>query len=305
VSPLVTIGIPCYNSARWIKASVESALAQTWTEKEIIVVDDGSTDGSQEILRSFGDAIRVSFAAHRGSNPARNEILKSAGGAWVQYLDADDFLLPEKISRQFFETEDGSGCDVIYSPVWIDQNNERRASALDTQLDIYSQWLAWELPQTGGCLWRKEALEKLSGWNEAMPCCQEHELYLRALKAELRFRLSPTPNAVYRIWSDDTLCRRDPRQVIQVRTGLMDDLRDWMQKRNLWNQGHNAVAGRAFFEMSRTFAKYDLDGAARYHAGRKELSLINPTGPAAPPSYRLCYKALGFRGAEMLARILR
>ena len=191
MSPLVTIGIPCYNSARWIKAAVESALAQTWPEKEIIVVDDGSTDGSREILGGFGDAIRVIFAEHRGSNPARNEVLRSAKGEWIQYLDADDYLLPEKIARQFSETDGGTGCDVIYSPVWIDQNNERSASVLDTKLDVYTQWIAWELPQTGGCLWRKETLEKLNGWNEAMPCCQEHELYLRALKAGMRFRLAP------------------------------------------------------------------------------------------------------------------
>ena len=305
MSPLVTIGIPCFNTARWIRAAVESALAQTWPEKEIIVVDDGSTDGSHGILRGFGDAIKVILAEHRGSNPARNEILRLAKGEWIQYLDADDFLLPEKIARQFSETNDGADCDVIYSPVWVDQNNERRASALDPKLDIYSQWLAWELPQTGGCLWRKEALEKLNGWNESMPCCQEHELYLRALKAGTRFRLAPTPNAVYRIWSDETLCRRDTRLVTKVKTGLIDDMRAWMELHDLWTPVANAVAGRACFEMSRAMVQHDLNEADAYHQARRELGLIKPVGPAAPPSYRFVYKIAGFKSAERVARAAR
>lgn len=301
----MTIGIPCFNAARWIKASVDSALAQTWPEKEIIVVDDGSTDGSREILREFGDAIRVSFAEHRGSNPARNEILRSAKGEWIQYLDADDYLLPEKIARQFSEAADGADCDVIYSPVWVDQNNARRVAPLDPKLDIYSLWLAWQLPQTGGSLWRKSTLEKLHGWNESMPCCQDNELYLRAIKAGMRFRLAPTPNAVYRVWSDETLCRRDTRLVMKIKTQLIDDMRAWMELNDHWTPMSNAAAGQACFEMSRSMARESLDEADAYHQARRELGLIQASGPAAPPSYRFVYKIAGFKSAERLARVVR
>ena len=304
MSALVTIGIPCFNSARWIKAAVDSALGQDWPAKEIIVVDDGSTDGSHEILKDYGDAIRVIFAEHRGSNPARNEVLRQSKGEWIQYLDADDFLLPEKISRQFSEAGD-CVCNIIYSPVLIDENNTRRTSELDMNLDIYCQWLTWQLPQTGGCLWRKEALEKIGGWNEAMPCCQEHELYMRALKTDLRFQYTPTPNAVYRIWSDETLCRKDKRLVMRVKTGLIDEMRAWMESRNLWNATSQDVAGQACFEMSRTFAQYDLDAAAAYHHARKAAGLIAVKGPAAPVAYRIVYSLAGFKPAEQVANGIR
>lgn len=305
MSALVTIGIPCYNSARWIKAAVESALAQDWPAKEIIVVDDGSTDGSREILKEFGDTIRVFYAEHRGSNPARNQVLREAKGEWIQYLDADDLLLPGKISRQFSEAENGANCDVIYSPVIIDENDERRTSTLDTSFDIYCQWIAWELPQTGGCLWRKEALEKIGGWNDAQPCCQEHELYLRALKAGLRFCYAPTPNAIYRIWSEGTLCRRDKKLVMKIKTGLIDDIRAWMELQGLWNETSRTVAGRACFEMSRSMAQGDLEQADVYHQARRELGLISLSGPAAPFSYRVIYKLGGFKFAERMAKAMR
>jgi hypothetical protein len=305
MKPLVTIAIPCFNAAQWIAQAMQSALDQTWPSVEVIVVDDGSTDGSLGVLAAFDEKIRVLSGAHRGGNHARNAALHAATGEWIQFLDADDFLLPEKIARQFDEAAGGSDADVIYSPVWIETTTdgrlERVASDTSPQIDIFAQWLAWHIPQTGGALWRCSALESLGGWKEGQPCCQEHEVYLRAIKAGLRFVFAPTPNAVYRIWSEETLCRKDPRLVVTVKTGLIDDLREWLTQRNLWTTKHDRIAGRACFEMARTVARYDLDEAAAYHAGRKQRGLIHLEGPAAPKAYQLAYRALGFAMAEKLA----
>jgi len=307
MKPLVSIGIPCFNAARWLEQSVESALAQTWPEKEIIVVDDGSTDASPEIARRFGGRIQLIVTENRGGNHARNLALQAATGAWMQFLDADDYLEPEKLARQFAETNEGTDADVLYSPTWIEDlgKGTRDPGAIDTRYDLYGQWLSWHLPQTGGALWRKSALDALGGWKEGQPCCQEHELYLRALQAGLRFRLAPTPHAVYRIWSEQTVCRRDPRQVVRVRTQLMDALQDWMQTRGLWTPGHSRIAGRAFFEMARTMAKFNLDEAVAYHRDRKEKRLIYLDGPAAPFRYQLVYRSIGFAAAERLAAMRR
>ena len=310
MTPTVTVGIPCFNAERWLRSAIGSALAQTHAAVEVIVVDDGSTDGSREIAREFGGRIRTFTSDHLGAPAARNIALREARGEWMQFLDADDWLEPEKIARQFAETDGGADADIIYSPVWWetwrgDHAAERTASALDTTRDLFTQWLTWELPQTGGCLWRKSALEKVGGWKTGHPCCQEHELYLRALQAGLRFRFAPTPHAVYRLWSEQTLCRKNPRQVIEVKTALIETLREWMQSRGLWTDAHQRVAGAACFEMSRTFAKDDLAEAARYHAARRAGGLIHPDGPAAPAPYRLMYQLLGFANAERIARWLR
>ena len=303
----VTIAIPCYNAERWIAACVESALAQTWPAKEIIVTDDGSTDGSLALLEKFGTAIRLLRTDHRGGNHARNTALQNATGEWLQFLDADDYLEPEKLARQFAETTGGADADVIYSPTWMedDRVQTRVASEIDPQLDPFAQWLAWQLPQTGGALWRKSALATLGGWKESQPCCQEHELYLRALQAGLRFVFAPTPHAVYRLWSEQTVCRRDPRQVIRVKTALIDELQTWMQEHGLWTKEHAHIAGRACFEMSRTLAKTDLATAAAYHRDRAEHGLFHVAGPAAPASYKIAHRLLGFTGAEKLAAARR
>jgi glycosyltransferase involved in cell wall biosynthesis len=159
MKPLVTIGIPCFNAAHWIKTAIESALAQTWPNCEIIVADDGSTDTSVVVASAFGDKVQVVQGGRRGGNHARNVILHESRGDWIQYLDADDRLEPDKISRQLEEADDGQDTDVIYSPVWIEATTGGRSirekSEASPDRDLYSQWLAWHLPQTGGCLWRR------------------------------------------------------------------------------------------------------------------------------------------------------
>lgn len=304
MSALVTIGIPCFNAERWLGKAIDSALAQTWPDTEIIVVDDGSTDRSREIARSYGSRIRLLEAEHTGGNRARNAALREASGEWLQFLDADDYLEPEKIARQFAEANEGGEADVIYSPYWFEREGnppERWISELDPELDLAALWLAWQLPQTGAVLWRKSALEEIGGWKPDQPCCQEHELYLRALKHGLRFVFAPTAHAVYRLWSEETVCRKDPRRTIEVKTALLDEARAWMTAEGTWTSRHQQVAARACFEMARTLARNNLREAADYHGNRRARGLLALAGPAAPWTYRLAYTLFGFEAAEKLA----
>jgi hypothetical protein len=235
-------------------------------------------------------------------------VLKRSRGDWVQFLDADDYLEPEKIAKQLEEANGGTDADVIYSPHWFERSGDspqRWRSELDPKRDLFTQWIAWELPQTGAALWRKTALEAVGGWKDDQPCCQEHELYLRALKAGLRFVFASTPHAVYRLWSEGTVCRKDPRRTIRVRTGLLDDCRRWLKEQDRWTAEHQRVAARACFEMARLFAREDLEQAAAYHSQRRTAELIHLEGPAAPLTYRIAYRLLGFRIAERLARAAR
>ena len=98
---LVSILMPCRNAAPWIGRALDSALQQTFCEVEVIVVDDGSTDGSYEIARKFvSPQCQVVRQEHRGASAARNHAFALAQGRYIQYLDADDLLAPDKIARQ-------------------------------------------------------------------------------------------------------------------------------------------------------------------------------------------------------------
>ncbi len=99
--PLVSILIPCYNAEKWLAETLQSALAQTWEEIEVILVDDGSTDATLAVARSFESPIvQVMHQPHQGASVARNRLLQVAQGEYLQYLDADDLLHPDKIATQ-------------------------------------------------------------------------------------------------------------------------------------------------------------------------------------------------------------
>jgi glycosyltransferase involved in cell wall biosynthesis len=99
--PLVSILIPAYNSQQWIEGTIASALAQTWPKKEIVVVDDGSSDSTLEIARRFSSkSVRIVTQPNQGAAAARNTAFAACQGDYIQWLDADDLLDPGKIEAQ-------------------------------------------------------------------------------------------------------------------------------------------------------------------------------------------------------------
>ena len=97
---LVSCVIPVYNGARFVAESIESVLAQAYRPLEVIVVDDGSTDGTEDVLAAFGDRIRVFFQPNAGAAAARNRGVAEARGGWLTFQDADDLWAPDKLERQ-------------------------------------------------------------------------------------------------------------------------------------------------------------------------------------------------------------
>ena len=100
VSQTVSVVIPCYNGERFIGDTLRSALAQTHAPLEVLVVDDGSKDGSAALAESFGPPVRVIRQPNQGESVARNRGMTEAVGDWIAFLDADDAWHPEKTARQ-------------------------------------------------------------------------------------------------------------------------------------------------------------------------------------------------------------
>lgn len=111
---LVSIVVPCYNAERFLVETLDSAFAQTYPHTEIIVIDDGSTDGTAELIRSYGGRVNAEFGPNRGASAARNRGTALARGEFIQYLDADDQLLSDAIERRVAALQE-TGADVAYS----------------------------------------------------------------------------------------------------------------------------------------------------------------------------------------------
>jgi glycosyltransferase involved in cell wall biosynthesis len=99
--PKVSVVIPCYNGAPFLREALASVLAQTRSVLEVTVVDDGSTDDSAEIAASFGSPVRVIRQSNCGESVARNRGVRESRGDWIAFLDADDAWLPDRIEAQF------------------------------------------------------------------------------------------------------------------------------------------------------------------------------------------------------------
>jgi len=305
---LVSILIPCFNAEPWISQAIESALAQTWPEKEVIVVDDGSTDRSLEIIKSFGERIRWETGPNRGGNPARNRLLALARGEWLQYLDADDYLQPDKIEKQLADAAPET--DVLYGPYIWEQWTAGRARLVPHPLpgesDLWTLLARWELPQTGACLWRKSAILAAGGWKPDQPCCQEHELYLRLLISGARFTRSEHAGAVYRSWSTDTVCNKNPSLTAMKRIEVVERLEQFLLARGALTPTRRDTINQQRFRIARSQWQRNHACAIQLMARVEETQPdFRPQSTSSPVAYAIAYKLLGFARTERLADRLR
>jgi glycosyltransferase involved in cell wall biosynthesis len=188
MSSLVSIIIPCYNAARYVGEAIESALVQTYDNKEVIVIDDGSTDGSLEVIRSFGDQIQWETGPNRGGSAARNRGMELARGELIQFLDADDLLHPDKIARQIPLTS-GAKREVCicFGDVRPPEQFLARAYRRLHDTDDSVIFVIRGVMQTSAPLHIRSELEAISGFDEKLSCSQERDLHLRLVCRGVRF----------------------------------------------------------------------------------------------------------------------
>lgn len=302
----VSILIPCYNAVRWIGQAVQSALDQTYMDKEIVVVDDGSTDGSLDVIRSFGNRIYWETGPNRGGNVARNRLLDLAKGDWIQYLDADDYLQPGKVEDQIRFLAVNPEVDVVFGPVVMEYNSEmgirQEMLSIPEPHDLWILLARWYLPQTGATLWNKKALVDVGGWKKGQPVCQEHELYLRLLMAGKLFAYCPTSGAMYRQWGEHTVCKRDMPEVLRRRLEIEQGMEDYLRKQGYLTKERLWAINMARFEIARIVWLTDQAGAIRIMEHVRAIQFdFAPRGIAAPIGYQCCLRILGFSGAERAA----
>jgi Glycosyl transferase family 2 len=303
---LVSILIPCYNAERWVAQAIESALAQTWPEKEIIVVDDGSTDSSLEIIRRFSGHVRWETGPNLGSNAARNRLLGLARGKWLQYLDADDYLLSNKVASQMAFVGANRDADLVFGPVTLEHHgaHEVRRELLPIP-EPHDPWVLlarWYLPQTGALLWRHEAIVDVGRWKPDQPCCQEHELYLRLLMAGKQFRYSDSGGSIYRQWDEHTVCKRDKPEVRRRRLDVEQQAEVFLRQRGELTPARQWAINQARFEIARTAWQTDR-AEAKLIATTIQQSQPDfiPSGAAAPRHYQALYRLMGFQATEVMA----
>ena len=206
MKPLVSILITAYNAEDTIAYTLESAIAQTWQRKEIIVVDDGSTDRTAEVVRQFKDVKLVS-TENRGLSGAQNHAFPLSQGDYIQYLDADDLLAPDKIERQLAALGDFDSRRVLLSSPWAPfYYRIRGARFVRNSLCQDLSPVEWLLRKIGENLHMQNAtwlvsreLAKAAGpWDTRLHVNHDGEYFCRVLLASEGTRFVPGTGIYYR-----------------------------------------------------------------------------------------------------------
>ncbi|MBW7881353.1 MAG: glycosyltransferase [Caldilineaceae bacterium] len=201
---LVSIVIPCHNGEAYIERAICSVLNQTYPAIEVVVIDDGSTDGSLNLIRSFGAHVRWERGPNRGAPTARNRGLELARGEYIKFLDADDMLLPDCLERQVAQAQalEGGRKAIVYGDaIWVDTHGKPlpgyghrpRRSGEDPIAHILEN-----SPLTSCPLHRRDYLLEIGGFDPAIPKGQEQDLHLRLVLAGAEFVHYPGPVYCYR-----------------------------------------------------------------------------------------------------------
>lgn len=206
---LVSILIPAFNAERWIGKCVESALAQTWSRKEIIVVDDGSKDRTSEIAASFRSRRVKAVTRHnQGASAARNHALSLAQGDYIQWLDSDDVLVPDKVATQMKEAEPGHSSRTLLSGAWgkfYDDPGKTSFAPSPLWEDLKpAEWLCRKLDQN---LWMaieswlvsRKLTEMAGPWNEYLSLDDDGEYFSRVVCCSQTIRFLPAARSCVRI----------------------------------------------------------------------------------------------------------
>lgn len=187
MKPLVSIIIATYNARRWLGEAIDSVLAQTYPNCEVILVDDGSTDGTgQFVAERYGDRVRYHWKENGGMGSARSAGLEIASGKYIQHLDSDDILLPHKIESQVAYLETHPEVAFVYSRTLCcyddDRSNtwEHEANARACSGNLLAEIIRdGNFVNVGTPLFRREWLDRIGGWDADVKSADDQDVMLR------------------------------------------------------------------------------------------------------------------------------
>jgi glycosyltransferase involved in cell wall biosynthesis len=211
--PRLSVIIPSYQRSKTILRALESVSNQTFRDFEIIVIDDGSTDGTADVVSQYSDKVVYIWQPNRGPSAARNVGIENSSGEFIAFLDADDIWYPQKIEKQIspfqFNPRLGLVCsDVVFADEsGIKQNKTAFASAAPERGMIFNTIFSRSFIGTSTVVIRRICLDEVGQFDEQLKFCEDYELWLRVSESwEIDY--VPEPLVQNYLGKDQLSCRR-------------------------------------------------------------------------------------------------
>lgn len=214
VAELVSVIMPLHDGERYLAEAVESVLAQTHEPLELIVIDDGSTDGGARIARDYGTALRYEYQANAGQSAARNRGVALARGALLAFLDDDDYWSPDKLARQVAVLRDDPALEAVFGHV-----RQFMSPDLSPEAARRNRFHAEIMPGyvAGAMLIRREAFDRVGRFNPGIRVGEFVDWHARAVDLGLRSVLIPDTVLHRRVHEDNTGIKLRAESVQYVR----------------------------------------------------------------------------------------
>jgi glycosyltransferase involved in cell wall biosynthesis len=187
MSTSVAVIVPTYNRVKTLERALDSVYAQSRQADEVCVIDDGSTDGTEQLLRDQYPELIYIKQTNRGVSSARNKGVETTTSRYLAFLDSDDEWLPQKLEQQLAALDADSDCRLVHSnELWI--RNGRRVNQMDKHRkrggDIFEHCLGLCVISPSAVVMERVLFEDLGGFDESLPACEDYDLWLRLCSRE-------------------------------------------------------------------------------------------------------------------------
>lgn len=258
-TPLVSIIVPAYNAKKFVEETIQSALDQTYKNIEVIVADDGSTDGTGEIVKGLiakDTRVKYVYQKNAGQSAARNAGIAAAKGEYVAFLDADDLFMPEKISRQVASLEANPEYGVSYCKIYHffdDKPDEKYWFEVPHPSgEIFPNLLRANFINPLSVVLKKSLLDKWGAFEPTFRRVDEQYLWLKLSYRGAKFLYLDEPSALYRVHRKSL--SNDPEYFEETEAQflkLLEIMRGWMTEEEMRRY---ALAGMEKRTRKRLFA---------------------------------------------------
>lgn len=256
MSHSVSVVLPAYNGAKYIATAIDSTLAQTLFPFEIIVVDDGSKDATESIVRSYGDKIHYIRQNNKGTSGAYNTGIAAATGDYIAFLEQDDIWAPDKTANQVAAFDGNDELGMVFSPVrLLKEEMVSKRTNIDEQegegeYTFADFFVRNRVLNCSTVMVRRDVLQHVGGFREHLKLAFDYDLWLR-ISAEYRILCLNSPLATYRIHSNNQ--SKDDHDLLAAESSL-NILLSWINTPRVLKDVDPTVVRERISRLHRTVA---------------------------------------------------